>query len=132
MAGSPVFMAVFPSVFDNSWRRIGMAANDFDKAPGGGEDPRLSSLDERLKAAHHTEAERIAPKGTGAAFTGKGASQGNRVLSTLVGVPLGSLAIGFVIDNVLGTRPAAMLAMLFIGIGSAFVQIWRISKERAE
>ncbi len=109
-----------------------MAANDPDEAPGGGEDPRLTSLDERLKAAHHAEAERTAPKGAGSAFTGKGASQGNRVLTTLVGVPLGSLVIGFVIDRMLDTRPKAMLVMLFIGIVSAFVQIWRISQERAE
>lgn len=109
-----------------------MAANDPDEAPGGGEDPRLNSLDERLKAAHHAEAERTALRGANSAFTGKGASQGNRVLSTLVGVPLGSLVIGIVIDRVLDTGPAAMLAMLFLGIVSAFVQIWRISRERAE
>jgi ATP synthase protein I len=103
-----------------------------DEAPEGGEDPRLSSLDDRLQAAHRAEAERTAPKGAGDAFTGKGVSQGNRVLSTLIGVPLGSLAVGFVIDRVLDTRPKAMLAMLFLGIVSAFVQIWRISQERAE
>jgi F0F1-type ATP synthase assembly protein I len=40
--------------------------------------------------------------------------------------------VGFVIDRVLDTRPKAMLAMLFLGIVSAFVQIWRISQERAE
>ena len=109
-----------------------MVANDPDEAPGGDPDPRLASLDDRLKAAHHAEAERTAPKGAGTAFTGKGVSQGNRVLSTLIGVPLGSLVIGFVIDRVLDTRPRAMLAMLFLGIVSAFVQIWRISKERVE
>ena len=109
-----------------------MAASDPEQAPGGGEDPRLSSLDERLKAAHHAEKERTAPKGAGDPFAGKGVSQGNRVLSTLIGVPFGSLMIGFVIDRVLDTRPKAMLAMLFLGIVSAFVQIWRISQERAE
>ena len=109
-----------------------MAANDPGEAPGGGEDPRLSSLDEQLKAAHHAEKERTAPKGTDNPFAGKGVSQGNRVLSTLIGVPLGSLVIGFLIDRLFDTRPKAMLAMLFLGIVSAFVQIWRISKERAE
>ena len=109
-----------------------MAANDPDEAPGGGEDQRLASLDAQLKAVHHAEAERTAPVATGASFTGKGVSQGNRVLSTLIGVPLGSLVIGFVIDRVLDTRPKAMLAMLFFGIITAFVQIWRISQERAE
>ncbi len=109
-----------------------MAANDPEQAPEGGEDPRLASLGDRLKAAHHAEAERTAPIGTGAAFTGKGASQGNRVLSTLIGAPLGAMVIGFVIDRVFETKPKAMLAMLFLGIITAFVQIWRISKERAE
>jgi ATP synthase protein I len=109
-----------------------MATQDTEQVPEGGEDPRLASLDERLKAAHHAEAERTAPIGTGSAFTGKGASQGNRVLSTLIGAPLGAMLIGWVIDRVLETRPKVMLAMLFLGIITAFVQIWRISKERAE
>jgi ATP synthase protein I len=125
-------MAVFPWVLQKTGGRIDMAASDPDEAPGGGEDPRLASLEDRLKAAHHLEAERTAPKGANAAFTGKGASQGNRVLSTLIGAPLGAMLIGWLLDRWLDTRPKAMLIMLFLGIISAFVQIWRISKERAE
>ncbi len=109
-----------------------MIANDPDEAPGGGEDPRLASLDDRLKAAHHAEKERTTPVAAGNPFTGKGASQGNRVLSTLIGAPLGAMLIGWLIDRWLETSPTAMLAMLFLGIVSAFVQIWRISQERAE
>jgi ATP synthase protein I len=109
-----------------------MTANDPQEAPEGGEDPRLASLDERLKQAHHAEAERTAPKGGANPFTGKGVSQGNRVLSTLIGAPAGAMLIGWLIDRWLGTAPGAMLAMLFLGIVSAFVQIWRISRERAE
>ena len=109
-----------------------MAASDPNEAPGGDEDPRLTSLDDRLKAAHHSEAERTAPRGANTAFTGKGASQGNRVLSTLIGAPAGAMLIGWLIDRWLDTRPKAMLIMLFVGIISAFVQIWRISQERAE
>ena len=109
-----------------------MNADDTGQAPEGGEDPRLTSLEERLKVAHHAEANRTAPKGAPGAFTGKGASQGNRVLSTLIGAPLGGLIIGFAADQLLGTRPWAMLVMLFLGIAAGFVQIWRISKERAE
>jgi ATP synthase protein I len=112
--------------------RIDMSTDRTDEAPDGDEDPRLTSLDERLKAAHRSEAERTAPKGASTAFTGKGASQGNRVLSTLIGAPLGAMLIGWLIDRWLGSAPAAMLAMLFLGIASAFVQIWRISQERAE
>jgi len=109
-----------------------MAADKPDEAPEGGEDPRLASLDERLKAAHRTEADRTAPKGGANPFSGKGVSQGNRVLSTLIGAPLGAMLIGWVADQLFDTAPAAMLVMLFLGIISAFVQIWRISQERAE
>ena len=96
------------------------------------DEAQLTSLDERLKAAHHTEAERTQSIDTGAGFTGKGASQGNRVLSTLIGVPFGAAVIGWLADRWFGTAPKAMLAMLFIGIIAAFVQIFRIAKERAE
>ncbi len=111
-----------------------MVTDNSAEVPDGGEDPRLGSLEDRLQAAHHAEAERTAPSGatSGAAFTGKGASQGNRVLSTLIGAPLGAGLIGWLIDGWLETKPKAMLVMMFLGIISAFVQIWRISKERAE
>jgi ATP synthase protein I len=109
-----------------------MGTDDNGQAPDGDEDPRLTSLEDRLKAAHHAEAERTAPKQVRNVFTGKGVSQGNRVLSALIGAPLGGLIIGYAADQLLGTRPAAMLAMLFLGIIAAFVQVWRISKERAE
>lgn len=109
-----------------------MTANDLEKAPEGGEDPRLASLDERLLEAHHAEARLTAPKVVGTAFTGKGVSQGNRVLSALIGTPLGGLIVGFALDRMLGTRPLAMLVLLFLGIIAAFVQIWHISRERAE
>ncbi len=108
-----------------------MAADEPVEAPEGGEDPRLTSLDDRLQAAHHAEA-KAAAKPASNPFAGKGSSQGNRVLSTLIGVPFGSLVIGFVIDRFFGIKPTAMLVMLFLGIISAFVQIWRISQERAE
>lgn len=103
-----------------------------DEAPGSDADHRLTSLEERLKAAHRAESERSAPRQHGSAFTGKGVSQGNRVLSVLIGTPLGGLIIGYALDTVLGSRPKAMLALLFLGIVAAFVQIWRISRERAE
>jgi ATP synthase protein I len=109
-----------------------MAANEPEQAPEGGEDPRLASLDERLKAAHHAEAQRTRPVGQSNAFTGKGASQGQRVLSTLIGAPLGATVIGILIDRWFGIAPAGLLVMLFLGIGAAFTQIIRISKERAE
>jgi len=109
-----------------------MEADDTGKAPGGDADPRLASFEERLEAAQRAEAERTAPIAVSSLFTGKGASQGNRVLSALIGAPLGGLFVGFAIDQFAGTRPWAMLAMLFLGIAAGCVQIWRISKERVE
>jgi ATP synthase protein I len=111
-----------------------MVTENPSEAPEGGEDPRLGSLEDRLQAAHRAEAERTTPSGiaTGAAFTGKGANQGNRVLSTLIGAPLGAAVIGWLIDQWLGSSPKAMLVMLVLGIITAFVQIFRISQERAE
>lgn len=109
-----------------------MATDDTGQAPEGGEDPRLTLLEERLKEARHVEDRRTAPMEAPNVFTGKGVSQGNRVLSALIGAPLGGLFIGFALDQLLGSRPWAMLVMLFLGIAAGFVQIWRISRERAE
>jgi ATP synthase protein I len=111
-----------------------MTTDNSSQAPDGDEDPRLGSLEDRLKAAHHAEADRIVPLGATAAsaFNGKGGSQGNRVLSTLIGAPLGAALIGWLLDRWLNTSPTALLILLSLGIVSAFVQIWRISQERAE
>ena len=113
-----------------------MTTQDPDEASGDGAenwaDQRLTSLEDRLKAAQRAEGELTAPREVGKAFTGKGVSQGNRVLSVLVGTPLGGLVIGFALDRALGTQPKIMLALLFFGIVAGFVQVLRISRERVE
>jgi ATP synthase protein I len=108
-----------------------MTTNDPEQAPDGIEDPRLTSLDERLREAHQTEKARTAPLKT-PGLTGKGSSQGQRVLSALIGAPLGAALIGWVIDRFAGTSPFGLLVMLFLGFGAAISQVIRISKERAE
>jgi ATP synthase protein I len=109
-----------------------MAANDPEQAPEVHGDPRLTSLDERLDAVRRAEEERTATLGQPAALTGKGAAQGQRILSTLLGAPLGAALIGWVIDRLAGTAPVGLLVMLFLGFGAAVSQVLRISKERAE
>lgn len=109
-----------------------MAANDPDKAPTGGEDPRLASIDERLRAAHHAEAARNAPPELPLGMGGKGARQGNRVISVLLGYPLGGGIIGWLLDGWLGIRPWAMLGLMFLGFIAACREIWRISNERPD
>jgi ATP synthase protein I len=120
-------MAVFPC----PEARIDMVTNEPDEAPDGVEDPRLSSLDERLRAVRDAETARKTPAGQ-PSMTGKGASQGQRVLSALIGAPLGGALIGWLADTWLGSAPFGLLVMLFLGFGAAISQVLRISKERAE
>ena len=106
-----------------------MAEDGPRQDPKLSDDARLKSLDERLKKAQADEAAR-----TGNARTRprKGQSQGMRVLSDLVGIPLGSALIGWLVDRWLETTPWVMLGMLFLGFGIAFRNVLRISKEPAE
>nr|WP_246360109.1 AtpZ/AtpI family protein [Sphingomonas abaci] len=97
---------------------------DFDDA----EDPRLAALDERLRQARGREASRSGVKQD----TDRGYSQGNRVISALIGSLVGSALIGWLIDRWFGTTPWGLIVMLFLGIAVAFRQIIRIGNERPE
>ena len=91
------------------------------------EDARLASLDERLERARTDEAIR-----SGEA-RGKGEADyrlGNRVLAELIGGMAGGALIGWLLDRVFGTSPWLLLALLFLGIASAFRNIIRISSGR--
>lgn len=90
-----------------------------------GEDARITSLDERLKQAHHEEEIRTGKRAEGMRVV---RSAGAKVLQDLVGIPLGSAVIGFVIDRVAHTTPWIMLAMMFIGFGIAVRSVMRDSK----
>lgn len=106
-----------------------MAAGDPGHDPADTEDARLTSLDQRLKAA--TEAEAIRT-GRGRDNANKGYSQGNRVLAELIGGLVGGGLVGWVIDRFAGTTPWFLLGFLFLGIAVAFRNIIRISSERPE
>ena len=106
-----------------------MAQNDPGQDPEGMGDERLSSLDERLRAAHHAEQVRTA---SAHKPPEKGYSQGNRVLSQLIAGPAGGALMGWCFDRWFGTAPWLLLVMLFLGIGVAFRNIIRISQERPE
>ena len=97
---------------------------DFDDA----EDPRLAALDERLRQARVQEASRSGVKQD----ADRGYSQGNRVISALIGSLVGSALIGWLIDRWFGTTPWGLIVMLFLGIAVAFRQIIRIGNERPE
>jgi ATP synthase protein I len=93
------------------------------------EDPRITSLNKRLDAAKRDEAIRSGKVGEG---QGKGYSQGNRVLSQLIGGPVGGALIGWVLDRLFGTSPVLLLALMALGIVVAFRNIIKISGERPE
>ncbi|MFM2099422.1 MAG: hypothetical protein RLZZ366_961 [Pseudomonadota bacterium] len=109
-----------------------MASNDPEQDPDGVEDPRLASLDARLRDVQHTEKVRTTQVAANLGMTGKGASQGNRVLSVLLGYPLGGALIGWFIDRQIGSTPKVLLVLLALGVFAAGREIWRISKERPE
>lgn len=103
-----------------------MAENEPRQDPGLPEDARLTSLDKRLRQAQAEEAARTGTKG---APSRRGQSQGMRILSDLIGLPLGSALIGWLLDRWLGTAPWVMLAMLFLGFGIAIRNVLWISKQ---
>ena len=93
------------------------------------EDARLASLDERLRKAQADEAVRTGVKRGEAAAYYK--SPGYRVLSVLIGYPLGSALIGYAIDYFAGTR-GVWVVMLFVGFIAAMWEIWKISKQSSD
>jgi ATP synthase protein I len=69
-------------------------------------DPRLTSLDDRLRQARRDEAVR-----TGAVRDGgdAGYALGNRVLAALIGSLVGSALIGWLLDRWFGTTPWVLI-----------------------
>lgn len=92
------------------------------------EDARIDSLNTRLAAAKERENERNRPQGAGADANYR---SGNRVLADLLGGILGGLVIGGTIDYFAGTSPWGLLVMLFLGIGVAFRNIFRMANTQS-
>jgi ATP synthase protein I len=109
-----------------------MAATEPGQDPERLEDPRLTSLDDRLREVQQAEKARTTQVSGNLGMTGKGASQGNRVLSVLLGYPMGGALIGWFIDRQIGTSPKVLFALLLLGVVAAGRAIWQISKERVE
>jgi ATP synthase protein I len=102
-----------------------MAEDEPPQDPKSPQDARLASLDERLATAQAKEAERTRQRQWGAAPRAE--DPGMRILSVLVGYPLGSALIGWVIDRWVGTG-WVVLVMLFLGFGAAGWEVWKISQ----
>lgn len=100
-----------------------------------GEDARVTSLDERLKALREREDERNRP--AAGAETDANYRLGSRVLSELLGGIAGGLFLGWLIDELIdyfaGMKSHwGLLVMMFFGIFVAFRNIIRISNRRPD
>jgi len=88
------------------------------------EDARIDSLKERIDEARQKEQIRT---GKRKAELDDNYKLGNRVLAELIGGIGGGSLIGWVLDRLIGTEPWLLLVFLFLGIGVAFRNIWKIS-----
>lgn len=92
------------------------------------EDARIDALEARLKAAREREEVRNRPQVSG---TDANYRSGNRVLADLLGGLLGGTVIGGTIDYFAGTSPWGLLTGLFLGIGVAFRNIFRMANTQS-
>lgn len=106
-----------------------MTEDERARAPELQEDARLTSLEERLKAAQADEAERT---GRNRKPADANYRLGNQVLSYLIGGPLGGALVGWVLDRLLGTSPWLLIIMLLLGFVVGFRNIIRISSKRPD
>ncbi len=106
-----------------------MAENEPGQDPKLQDDPRLTSLDERLKRAQADEAVRTGQTREGA---DRNEQLGNRVLSYLIGGLAGGALIGWVLDRLLGTSPLLLISLLILGTVGGFWNIIKISTQRPD
>jgi ATP synthase protein I len=106
----------------------GMADDPSDQETPG-TDARIASLEERLAAARHSEAQRTRSGQQGA---DAGYRLGNRVLAELLGGMIGGAAVGVAIDWLVGRGHWGLLVMLSLGIAVAFRNIIRIANRRSD
>ena len=101
-----------------------MAADEPDKDFATPEDARLTSLNKRLDRVQSEEAAKQAR-------IDRERSQrlvrsvGMRILSVLIGYPLGGFLIGWVLDLWFETFPWVALGSMFLGFGLAFREVMR-------
>jgi ATP synthase protein I len=103
----------------------GMTEDELGQDPKSPQDARLASLDERLARAQAGEAARSGKAGPGSSYRDQ--VEGTRVLTALIGCPVGSALIGYAIDRMAGTH-GIWVVMLFVGFGLAMWQVWKSSQ----
>jgi len=105
-----------------------MAADEPDEDFKTPEDARLTSLNERLNRVQSEEAAKQA-RVDGERSQQLVRSVGMRILSVLIGYPLGGFLIGRVLDKWFGTFPWLSLGSMFLGFGLAFREVLRTANQ---
>jgi len=105
-----------------------MAADEPDEDFKTPKDARLTSLNERLNRVQLEEAAKQAE------IDSKRSQQlvrsvGMRILSVLIGYPLGGGLIGWTLDQWLDTMPWATLGLMFLGFGLAVREVLRTANK---
>ena len=98
--------------------------------PKSPQDARLASLDERLSKAQAEEAVRTGKPGHDLKIY-RDQVDGSKVLTVLIGFPIGSALIGYVIDRMVGTH-VIWVAMLFVGFGLAMWEVWKLAQASSD
>ena len=101
-----------------------MAVDETGQEPASPQDSRLSSLDERLRRAERVEDKRRPAVASQAGVRAGGA----RAIQSLVGMPLGGLVIGWLLDRLFNTAPWVMLGLMFAGFIGAIIDLMKFSK----
>ena len=105
-----------------------MSEEESGQIPGG-EDPRISSLEERIRrvdAAETVRSGRNAKSHVDANYR-----LGNRILAELIGGIAGGALFGWLFDRLFGTSPWLLLTFLFLGIIVVFRNIIKLSNDQA-
>ena len=105
-----------------------MAADEPDEDFRTPEDARLTSLNERLNRVQSEEAAKLARVDVQRSQQ-LVRSVGMRILSVLIGYPLGGGLIGWAIDQWLGTLPWVTLGLMFLGFGLAVREMLRTTNQ---
>ena len=105
-----------------------MAANGTGEDPRSPKDARLESLEQRLGRVKEAEAADDRRRMTAESQRVIRAA-GTRILSVLIGYPLGGALIGWAVDQWQGTLPWFTLGLMFLGFGLAFREVLRTAKQ---
>lgn len=90
---------------------------------------RLDSLSRRLREIEKSQ-EVEAKKQRFDRGSSKGVATGMRIVTELLAAILGSMLIGWFLDRMFGTSPWFLITLLFLGMGAAFRNVWKIANTR--